>query len=374
MANKRNEIKVPGSALSNAGLACLCAVYLGLMYGFLILHPILCRFFSLPQDNVWLEIVPFLLIFIALFFHIACSFYTVILSPDTVILKRFGITVDKIPASALQSFCAVGSGRDHALCLSCRSFEEISDLHEQKLLRGVFTKHDLPFRKRKPNWQDEFVREYLIRLRGNPFFIFRDKSTFMIEMHPAIQRAIQSMYPHLPYKNLTGITSPHVSRFSEIPENHIVCFAPQANPYILRMEPDGVHIAIKEKDFLFIPANQLKTAIRVDIFKSDSKLYPPHTPLLLLSKLSEEDLAKLPFSQGYSLLHLSETNDSSLLAMMSATYLALTWNKSKKDYCIIQHTQKNLETLQALYPHITVNDTPADWMHDSQLNHLDPNN
>lgn len=357
MRNKKNEIQSTGCSVSLLSLCGTVLLYLGLMNGFLLISPLL-------YEEIW-TIIILLLLFAALIFHITCFFYSVTLRHDEIILKRFGITIGKVPASELKSFAAVGCGRDNALCLSRYSFEEMARMNEEKLLRGVFTRHEIIFRKRKADWQNDFAKEHLNRLRRNIFGIFGRHNTVMIEMHSAFHQAIRDLYPHLPYKNFTGITSPHVSRCSETPENLAFCFKMQAAPYVFRMEPDGIHIKEKEKEFFLLPAEQLKTAVRVDVFKGDSKLIPPHSPLIFLTAMSEEALARLPYAKGYSLFHLNRPENQPLSAMMAATYLTHCWDKTKKDHCAIPHTAQNLETLRTLYPHVTINGISAEWLYDS---------
>lgn len=357
MKNKKEEIKSPGYSVSLLSLCGTVLLYLGLMNGFLLISPVL-------YEEIW-TIIILLLLFAALIFHITCFFYSATLRHDEIILKRFGITIGKIPASELKSFAAVGCGRDNVLCLSRYSFEEMMRMNEEKLLRGVFTKHEVIFRKRKVDWQNDFAREFLNRSRRNIFGIFTNQNTVMLEMHPAFYQVIRNLYPHLPYKNFTGITSRHVSRFSETPENLVSCFKMQTNPYVFRMEPDGIHITEKETEFFFLPAEQLKTAVRVDIFTEGRKFAPPHSPLIFLTTMSEETLACLPSAKGYSLFHLNQPENQALSAMMAATYLTFCWNKSKKNYCAIPHTEKNLEMLSTLYPHVSINEISGEWLSDS---------
>lgn len=357
MKNKKDEIKAPGYSISITSFSYTFFFYLGLMNGVLLIFPLLF-------EDIWMSIIPSFFLAIFMVFHAACYFHSVVLRPNEIILKRFGSTIGRIPVSELKSFCAVGCGRDNVLCLSRYSFEEMARMNEAKLLRGVFTKHEMPFRKRKADWQDDFAREYLIRLRRKIFGVFSKQNTIMIEMHPAFHQVIRNLYPHLPYKNFTGITSPHVSRFTETHENYATCFKLQANPYVFRMEPDGIHITEKEKEFFFLPANQLKTAVRADFF-TDGIKRPPHSPVILITSMSEEELANQPSAKGYSLFHLNQSGNQPLSAMMAATYLTFCWNKSKKDYCVIPHTAKNLETLRTLYPHVSINEISAEWLSDS---------
>ena len=365
MDNKK-EIKAAGSAFSATTVLIYVVFVIGIKFGSLILVIPLLHFFPFLKEYDWLRILPEIFIFVFLLTYTLCSVYSVILQPDMMILKWFGLTIRKIPLSEIHFFCAFGNGRENILCFSRYTAEEMALMQEKRLLRGVFSKHEVPFRKRKANWQDDFAKEYLNRLHRKAFLLFRNRETVTLELQPFLQYALRKMYPQLPYKNFTGIHSPHISRFSEIPENRAVCLVLQANEYEFRMETDGIHLeTTKKEEVSFLPAEQIKTVIRVDIFPAYSKIFPPHMPLLFITTMSEEELAKQPAAKGYSVWCLNETDDQALSALTSASYLAWKWNKSKKDSCLIPHTEKNLETLRAYYPHIQINEISTDWMREA---------
>lgn len=358
-------IKAPGFALSGASVMYLAIIYIGVMWGILITLIPLVFFFPVLKEYEWLITAPSILVVAILLLHILCFFYTVILEPNMVTLKWFGIPVRRIPISRFKTFCAVGNGREDALCLSCYSINEMANIQEKCLLRSFLDKHNVPFRKRKADWQNVFAREYLNRLRKSPFSIFKEQNVVMFKMHPALQYLTCQMYPQLPYTNYTGVTSYHVSKYNSIRESQAVCFPLQHYEYEVRIETDGIHISNKKDEVSFIPAQQIKTAVRVDVFKGYEKYYPHHMPLLFLTSMSEEELATQTSSRGYAGIHLCDTTDQALLAMMAATYLTLHWNKSHKDCCVLHHTEKNLNVLQTLYPHIHINDIAAAWLQDS---------
>lgn len=358
-------IKAPGFALSGVSVMYLFFIYIGAMWGLLIVLIPLVDFFPVRKECEWLIAAPSILVVVILLLHILCCFYTVILEPNMVTLKWAGIPVRRIPASRFKTFCAVGNGREDILCLSCYSINEMANMQEERLLRSFLDKHDVPFRKRKADWQNVFAGEYLNRLRKSPFSIFKERDVVMFEMHPALQYLIRQMYPQLPYRNYTGVTSYHVSRYSGARENQAVCFPLQLGEYEVRIETDGIHICNKKDEVSFVPAQQIKTVVRVDVFKGYEKYYPHHMPLLFITSMSEEELATQTTSRGYAGIHLGDTTNQALLAMMAATYLTLRWNKSHKDCCVLYHTEKNLNALQTLYPHIYINDIAAAWLQDS---------
>ena len=363
--DKNSAIKATGIASSSAAIFYITFIYIGIKLGLLILLIPLSHFFPIFKEYDWIRFIPEILTLGILISHPFCSFYSVLLYKDSVILKKFGIKIKEIPVSEFKSFCLVGNDREDILCLSRYSFEEMSRMQEARLARGVFSKHELPFMKRKPNWQNDFAKGYLFHLHKSPFNAFKKRNVIMLDMHPALQYSIQKMYPQLPYKNLTEITSPYLSRFSEIPANQVFCFQMQTSEYTFRMENDGIHIETKKEEIFSIPANQIKTAVRIDLFTPYNKFSPPHIPLLFLTTMSEDELSKHQTAKIFFSSHCSETDNKELLAMTAASHFAWRWNKNQTNSCVIPFTEKNLEMLRTLYPHVQINEISSGWISNS---------
>lgn len=335
------------------------------MWGMLAVWIPLAHFFPALDSCDWLILIPVILVLAILFLHILACFYSVFLEPDKITVRWFGITVRAIPTAKLQLFCAVGNEREDVLCLTCRGVDEMAQLQEQRLLRHALTKHEVPFRKGKADWQDAFARAYLNHLRKNPFGIFKEKGTVMLQMQPALQYLIQHMYPQLPYKNYTGVTACYAARFSDIKEDRAICIPMALWDYRIDLKPDGIHICTKKEEVSFISAQQIKTAVRVDIFKGYEKHYPHHLPLMVISCLTEGALAWQADEWEYGENSMRLPNRQALLAMITATEQALRWTVKKKDYCVMHYTEKNLQTIRTLYPAVCVNDIAANWIYDT---------
>ena len=141
-----------------------------------------------------------------------------------------------------------------------------------------------------------------------------------------------------------------------------MCFGPQMyNKYYFYMKRDGVHIETAKKDISFIPAEQIKTAVRVDFFMGYSKYYPHHIPLLFITTMSAKELADHPFAK----LRMNKADDATLLTMNAAHHLAFRWSPKKKDFCVIPLTKQNLDTLRAICPNAQIMENASDWIFDS---------
>jgi hypothetical protein len=359
-------IKARGFALSNATAFYIFFMYTGMMFCLLLIIIPLIHLFPTLTGCACLLAIPPILLFVTLLLYALCYFYTIIIEPDVVIQKWFGIEVRRIPISRFKTFCAVGNKREDVLCLSCYSVEEMAQMGERRLLRSLLNKHSVPRRKRKEDWQDDFAKEYLNHLRASPFSIFSERDVIMFAMDSALQYSVCQIYSNLTYKNYTGVTSHCAPRFSVHKQNEAVCFGIQRYEYEVHMDVDGIRIStLKGREECFIAAQKIQTVVLVDIFQGYNKYYPHHIPLLFITSMSEEELAAQVSSKGYGELCLGESASQGLLAMIAATYHTLHWNRNDKDCCIIHHTENNWLTLQTLYPHIHINDIAATWLYDS---------
>ena len=360
------KIKALGNSISGIYLAYLSFIYIGIMFAFILLLIPLTSLFPNLKEQAWLGMVPTSLILLMLIFHGTFCFYSVHFYSDKIILKWLGIPLETIPLPEFKLLCTVGNDREDVLCLSRYSIEEIANMNEQKLLRGVFTKDEVPFRKKNANWQTNFAKEYLLRSRLNPFGIFRKKSFVMFDMHPSLQHVLRKMLPQIPYKNLTDVHTLHISRFSEIPKNEVMCFGPKMyNKHYFFMKRDGIHIETAKKDVSFIPADQVKTAVRVDFFMGYNKYYPHHIPLLFITTMSPKELSKHPSAKGNFCLQMNEADDPMLLIMTAAHNLAARWSPKKTDFCVIPLTKQNLDTLRTICPHAHILENASDWIYNS---------
>ena len=124
--DKNSAIKATGIASSSAAIFYITFIYIGIKLGLLILLIPLSHFFPIFKEYDWIRFIPEILTLGILISHPFCSFYSVLLYKDSVILKKFGIKIKEIPVSEFKSFCLVGNDREDILCLSRYSFEEMS--------------------------------------------------------------------------------------------------------------------------------------------------------------------------------------------------------------------------------------------------------
>jgi len=370
MTSEQTSIKAKAFMLSNGFNVYAFGVYLGSIWFIMLALIPLTHLF--PRLNVygWIVIVPYMMLpILIMFVGILVPFSKVFIDSDTVTLKWLGTTVKKLSVSRIQLFCAVGNEREDVLCFSCYTIAELAELQEKRLLKNPLEKYNVPLRKKRGDWQDVFTKEYLNYLRGNSFRLIREPNVIMLEMKPVLQYVIRRMYPQIPYKNYTEVTSRYLPRFSLERENEAVCFGGLVYSglygYKVNMEPDGIHIFADKNEKIWIPAQEIKTAVRVDVFKKYDKYDPHHMPLLLITSLSEEELVSRAANSKVISAYSQEKDNQALLAMIAATDMTMRWTIKKKDSCIMHHTQQNVEKLRELYPHIQFNEIAAGWITDS---------
>lgn len=310
----------------------------------------------------WLTALPSFVVLAAFIIHFLAGIYTVIMEQDRITLRWWGINLCTIPVSKLQLFCAVGNQMEDVLCFSCHSLSEIADIQEKRLLKSVFKKHAVPFRKQHHDWQGDFAREYFNHLRMRSFFYQMKSGVITVHMKPELQYLLHHMYPQLPYWNWTGVGSAFAPRYSSRKKDEAVCLNLQLYLYRRNMESDGIHILSKKDEMLFIPAEQIKSIVRVDIFKAYERYFPHHMPLLFVSCSTEEELAAQLTKPDYRDVDVPQKQ--ALRAMMAAKNKVFRWTIKDKDCCVLHYTEENVRALQQMCPSIQINTISEHWLHD----------
>ena len=189
-----------------------------------------------------------------------------------------------MPVSQIKLICSTGKMGYRNLCLSLLSVEELACCREEILKKGVFTKTELPFRKRKAGWQEEFAGEYLQQPKLRDCKFWKDSPAIWLSFAPAAVIYLKAQYPHIPYVNV----------FECINEKYgyMDCDV-MPNSFNLRMdiESDGIHIRNRKAEYRFVPSESIKTIARVDEFTFRSKGNIGHSIFLMASTLTVEEMA-----------------------------------------------------------------------------------
>lgn len=349
-----SSLNVRGFGLSGVSVFYISIIYIAAMWVCLLLLIPLAHFFPLIKNHDLIAMIPCLLILALLVLHLLSAFYTVTLTQNMVILSWLRIPLRKISVNTLRLFCAVGNEREDVLCLSSRTVEDMALLEEKHLLRNYFTKYDVPILKKKADWQDVLAKKFLNRMRRSPLGIFRDKKTLFISMDPVVQHQIQKLYPHLPYKNYTGITGCKATPFGS--KTSAPQFWMPAEPCSVEIQEDAVVLYTKKEKKRRILLQDVKTIVRVDIFRPYDKFFPHHLPVLFLSVRSLEEITQ---REGSS-------DDNPLLQVYRyAVKEAMRWSAKKDDCCNLPYTPEIVSRIHALCPDAQWIDISDCWISDT---------
>lgn len=346
------SVKTLGSGLSGASVMYSCLISYGSMLAWNLLLLLLMHFFPFIRNYDWLLVLPGLLSLVLIALHLLSGFYTITLTKDMVMLSWLHIPLRKIPIEKLRIFCAVGNEWEDALCLTTRTIEEMAQLEEKHLLRNYFTKYDVPFIKKKADWQDALAKKYLMRMWRRPFGIFRDQTTILWQMDPVVQHQIRKLYPQQPYKNYTCITGKQATPYFD--KTKAPCFWMPMEPCSVAIQEDAIVLYTKKEEKRRFLLRDIKTIVRVDVF-GQSKHFPHHFPLLFLSVHSLLDAAQ----EGVAEERLFQ-------AYQTAAKEAMRWTVKKDDCCNLPYTPELVAHLHALCPDAQWIDLSDGWLNNTK--------
>ena len=362
MKQQSFHLKVHGFGLSGASIFYLFFIYIACIVLWALALLPLGYFFPALMQHDWAVLMPYLIVVLILLVHACASFVTVSLDEKEIRVFYLGIPIRKIPVSELRLFCAVGNGRENILCLTTHGIAEMAAWQEKKLVRNYFTKYDVPFIKKKSNWQDVLARKYLNGLRKSPRGVFKDRDVVFLEIEPVLQVLLRSMYPQLPYKNYTEIKATSIITYQ--PLNMVPCFTLQAALYYVSIQEDGIHISTKKNPVFYIAAQSVKTVVRVDVFRDYDRMYPDHIPILFVSTLSADELAAKAPQTIYGENTDAFPNKRALLAYAYASRAALGWRVKYQDQCPLLCTQTHITQLRECCPQAEWIDLSENWLND----------
>lgn len=357
-----SHIKVPVLGLSSQTKFYFAVLYLAGMWLAVLIGDLINYFYPGVTTLYFLLMIQLVMLLVVVSAIVLSAFYRASLGPDGLTLTRMGIFVRTIPASQLRLLCMVGNEREDVLCLSTWSIEELAQLEERKMLKNALTRHDVALFKRRGDWQDCFARNYLNRLRRSPLRIRKNKGVILLNADPTLQFLLHTMYPQLPYRNYTGVTA-HYRMYER--ERNVPCFTLQESEYSIHPQQDGIHIRTKKEERWSLPAEQIRTIVRVDRFGSYEKFYPHHMPILIITSLSAEELASRTPENLFGAETAGFPNAEELLAQAYCRRQVNRWTIKNTQMCPMHGTDSNAETLRSLYPHARWIDLSANWLENS---------
>lgn len=327
----------------------LMAVWTLPAYGMVALNP--------PE---WVLIV-FLIVWILCLFAVSLVplYYDLVFFPEGIQVRFLGRVVQQIPISEMKLLCVAGNDTVRDLCLSAWDVEELARRREEKLLKGYFTRHDVPFSKKQPGWQARFANEYLLKPSGRILNFHTRSPILWMAFDPVVVIYLRRLYPQLPYEKLC----------KNLPVQFFMDPGDQIPHYTerFRIDEKGVHIlgGFSKEECRLFPAERIQTIFRVDRFVQDSKAEPAHASYLVVSELSLAELAlrgkQKRWNQWKKQLIAQLPEAEAMYAAEFHFSVLFTWNWRKSTECHFFNTPETEAKLRQYFPHARWVDYSEQW-------------
>lgn len=197
----------------------------------------------------------------------------------------FGRMIRQIPASQIKLICAVGNEMSHNLCISTLTVEALARRREEKLEKGVFSRQDLPFRKRRAGWQERFAKEYLLKPKWRDCRVRTEDPIIWLNIDIVSILYLRNRYPYVPYLNLTE--SSNSQNCPGEPDLLLESFNSR-----VALDSDGMHILKRKQEVRLVPAEEIKAIFRIDSFYSRGRYTSLNISYLIVSTLPVEEVAR----------------------------------------------------------------------------------
>lgn len=348
MNHERDGLRFSAQWIPNRSGYLLLIACMGIAYFIFIIGAVV--------DVLWLLFIGLIIVLVPSIAFLLASIGTyAYVTKASVTVCVFGIPVKRMDPSRLKLICAVSNGHDPVLCLSQYSEAELADLQEKRLLKGLFTRHEVPFRKRTADWRRTFAREYLNWLLWHPLKSVSSPKFLFLNMDQAAPALIRELFPMVSSRNYLEKVYLY-----EKPEQ-VPTMALELHPKAAQLLPEGVRVLEKEKAVWFLPAHQIKTILRLDRFVSQSKVESEHSARLVACALTRQELLALA-EKAPARIPLTAGADAAIVTYCMNRVRA--WKKTDLQMCPLFYCEKNEKALRKLYPQAQWIDISATWQTD----------
>ena len=286
--------------------------------------------------------------------------YNAVLFPEGIQIRLFGRMIRQIPISCFKTIYVAGDDFAQDLCLSTWTTEELAQKREAVLRKRFFAKQDLPFLKRKPNWEKQLAREYLwnpsepvLKMRNAP-------SLLWLYFHPVTVMYLRQLYPQLSFVNLQTNASERM--YPTYPDSLPGWYISDR----FRLDEEGLHILKQKREVACIPANEIKTILRASRYGSHFLRDYERGHYLFVSVKTLEELAALGEMSGRG---TSRNKMISQLPHSQQWYAAqyclrkmMEWNTKSGQLCALFDIPQTETQLRRLYPHAQWVDYSKEWL------------
>lgn len=184
------------------------------LYGMLCAIGVVCAWVSvhlLLSDNPAERVLSVAMILLALFFltlggsHLLQLAKKVHLVSQGIAVTLWGRTLVRYPIEEIGMFFAIEwweKGWVRLMGVGIHTPEEIALLREKQLQKGVFTRDELKFRKRVPDWQRIFRQEYLLKRGKSAWMMPWKQDILWLAFNPDNAALLRYLYPQVPWEYL----------------------------------------------------------------------------------------------------------------------------------------------------------------------------
>ena len=262
-------------------------------------------------------------------------------------------------ASQLRFIAMVGGDMGNFICLSAKTIDELAELREQQLLKNWFSKDEVPLRKRRAEWRQNFAKEYLLKGCGKGLFAaMRPSGLVMLAGNTSLLTCIRAMYPNVPYYNMTA-TGDSMNMGND--PTRIPLF--YDTDYYAHLREDGVHICHYKKEIGILPKSQIKTIVCMHDY-CQGKASTRYGAAMICSQTVEELAAAAPSKLfGAEIARLGM--DEETVAMICCLETFRRWRGSDLRMCPVQDNPDIRQQLQEYYPDAKWVDLSDRWLNNS---------
>lgn len=127
------------------------------------------------------------------------------LVPQGIAVTLWGKTLVRYPIESIGMFFAVQwwqKGWVRILGISVHTPDKLTQMREDQLRKGIFTRDELKFRKRVPNWQSIFRQEYLLKRAKLAWLMPWKRDILWLGLVPETVELLRHYYPNTPWEFL----------------------------------------------------------------------------------------------------------------------------------------------------------------------------
>ena len=214
--------------------------------------------------------------------------YRLELRREGIRIRFLGKPLQLLLFSQVRCICVSGNERGYLLELSIHTEEELAALWEEKLSKGIFTRHEAAWMKRSGNWQQRFARDYLLAPRWGLRRLHTGTDLLWLPCNSSVLLYLRRNCPDARFWDLR---KQGVCQYSPVKADDVPFMDPLLG-WKAEITADGILYRNKKGRCHLLQASRIRTLLRVERFVANSKSEPSHRVYLIASPLELAQLAE----------------------------------------------------------------------------------